>query len=475
MLDSRSPLLPAIRIASTDAQQDVFHGTLLERLRFAYRYAFAALPRSSRHHLSIQAASEHRFGPNRLENRALVPLRLMTRKLAGIGLAGIVASTIGTVGTLCSTAAIGAETMTPNAVTSDSLTQKSYGTTRSGEAVDQYTLRNANGMVVKFISYGGILTDIITPDRDGRKANVILGFASLADYEKLNGNIHFSALIGRYANRIARGRFSIDGHTYQLPINNPPNTLHGGPNGFDTKVWRVRPIDVDNGVGAELTYVSPDGENGFPGTLTTHVRYILDNHNALHIQYRATTDKDTVVNLTNHTYFNLAGEGSGSVDDQRIEIAAQRYTPTDATSIPTGELAPVAGTPMDLRKPTPIGAHLRDGFQQLVYAHGYDQNWVLDNGGQSTPGFAARVIDPHSGRVLTLSTTQPGLQFYTSNGLDGSVVGASGKTYRQGDAFALEAEHFPDSPNHPAFPSTLLKPGQTFEQETVLSFSVDGQ
>jgi len=404
-------------------------------------------------------------------------LSAVTKLLASIGTVGVVGtiSALGAIGALASMSAMAATAMAPDTVTSDSITQKPYGTTQSGQAVSQYTLRNANGMVVKFISYGGILTDIVTPDRDGHPANVILGFSSLAEYEKYNGNIHFSALIGRYANRIARGTFDVDGQTYQLPINNAPNTLHGGPNGFDTKVWRVAPIDVEDGVGAELTYTSPDGENGFPGTLTTHVRYILDNHDALHIQYRATTDKDTVLNLTNHTYFNLSGEGSGSVADQRIQIAAQRYTPTDSTSIPTGELAPVTGTPMDLRQPTPIGAHLRDDFQQLVWAHGYDQNWVLDNGGQDTPGFAARVMDPRSGRVLTLSTTQPGLQFYTSNGLDGSVVGSSGKTYRQGDAFALEAEHFPDSPNHPTFPSTLLKPGQTFRQETVLSFSTDSQ
>jgi aldose 1-epimerase len=353
----------------------------------------------------------------------------------------------------------------------DALTQAPFGTTASGQAVSQFTLRNSHGVTVKFISYGGILTNISTPDRHGQLANVILGFSTLGDYEKYNGNIHFSALIGRYANRIAKGQFMLDGQQYQLPINDAPNTLHSGPNSFDTKVWTVKPVQVKDGVGAELTYVSKDGENGFPGTLTTHVRYILDNHNALHMQYSATTDKDTVLNLTNHTYINLSGEGSGSVDDERIQIAAQRYTPEDVTSIPTGELAPVAGTPMDLRQPTPIGEHLRDGFQQLVWAHGFDQNFVLDNGGKSTPGFAARVSDPKSGRVVTLSTTQPGLQFYTSNGLDGSVVGSGGKTYRQGDAFALEAEHFPDSPNHPSFPTTELKPGQTFQQETVLAFS----
>ncbi|WP_049622295.1 galactose-1-epimerase, partial [Frateuria defendens] len=353
----------------------------------------------------------------------------------------------------------------------DALQKAPYGTTADGKAVEQYTLKNAHGIVVKFISYGGILTDIDTPDRHGKLANIALGFGSLKDYEKYNGNIHFGALIGRYANRIAAGRFTLDGKTYQLPINNPPNTLHAGPNSFDAKLWSVQPVTVPNGVGAELTYVSPDGENGFPGTLTAHVRYILDDSDALHIQYSATTDRDTVINLTNHSYFNLAGQDAGSVEDQLIEIAASRYTPTDATSIPTGELAPVAGTPFDLRKPTPIGKGLRSSNPQMLWAHGYDHNFVLDNGGKGKPAFAARVSDPKSGRVLEVSTTQPGLQFYTANGLDGSVAGSTGKAYRQGDAFALEAEHFPDSPNQPKFPSTVLKPGQTLHEETVLHFA----
>jgi aldose 1-epimerase len=366
-------------------------------------------------------------------------------------------------GGACAVGAVSAQAAEP-------LQQLPYGTTANGQTVSQYVLKNAHGIVVKFISYGGILTDIDTPDRHGKTANIALGFGSLKDYEQYNGNIHFGALIGRYANRIAAGRFALDGKSYQLPINNAPNTLHSGPNSFDAKVWSVKPVTVPNGVGAELTYVSPDGENGFPGTLTAHVRYILDDSDALHIQYSATTDRDTVVNLTNHSYFNLAGEGSGSVEDQLIEIAASRYTPTDATSIPTGELAPVAGTPFDLRKPTPIGKSLRASNQQMLWAHGYDHNFVLDNGGKGKPGFAARVSDPKSGRILEVYTTQPGLQFYTANFLDGSVAGSTGKTYRQGDAFALEAEHFPDSPNQPKFPSTLLKPGQPLQEETVLHF-----
>jgi aldose 1-epimerase len=299
-----------------------------------------------------------------------------------------------------------------------------------------------------------------------------LGFATLKDYEKFNSSIHFGGLIGRYANRIAGGHFELNGKTYQLPQNDGNNTLHGGPESFDARVWTVKPLKLKNAVGAELTYVSPDGENGFPGTLTTHVTYTLTDSNDLHIDYRATTDAATVVNLTNHSYFNLAGEGSGSIENQLIEIAASRYTPTDEKSIPTGELAQVAGTPMDLRKPIRFGAHLRDAFQQMLWAHGYDHNWVLDNGGGAEPGFAARVTDPQSGRMLEVFTTQPGLQLYTANWLNGGVVGSSGKAYRQSDAFALEAEHFPDSPHHPEFPSTELKPGQTLREQTIYKFRV---
>ncbi len=248
------------------------------------------------------------------------------------------------------------------------LSQAPYGTTKDGKPVTEYTLRNARGTTVKLINYGGVITAIEVPDRHGKSANIVLGFASLKDYEAYNGNIHFGALIGRYANRIAGGQFQLDGQTYKLPINNAPNTLHGGPDSFDSKVWSAKPLDGGkDGAGVELSYVSPDGENGFPGTLTVHVTYRLTDDNALHIVYEASTDKDTVVNLTNHTYFNLAGEGSGSVEDQEIRIAASRYTPTDRTSIPTGELASVEGTPLDLRKPTPIGKHLRSDFEQMVY------------------------------------------------------------------------------------------------------------
>ncbi|WP_250455685.1 aldose epimerase family protein [Caballeronia sp. ATUFL_M2_KS44] len=350
-----------------------------------------------------------------------------------------------------------------------------FGVTQQGQAVVQYTLSNARGISVSCMTYGGIVTRIDVPDRRGRRADVVLGFASLADYERYNGNIHFGSLIGRYANRIAQGRFIIDGHTYQLPINDPPNTLHGGPHGFDEKVWTVvRTFQNAAGAGVQLRYVSPDNENGFPGALTVDVTYTLTDDNEVRIDYRAKTDKPTVVNLTNHSYFNLAGEGSGSVEDQLIMIAASSYTPTRADSIPTGEIASVEGTPLDLRALTPIGARLRSSFPQLRYARGYDQNYKLNKPGQrdGEPSFAARAYDPASGRVLDVYTTQPGLQFYTANGLDGSVTGVSGSAYRQTDGFALEAEHFPDSPSRPSFPSTELRPGDEYHEITVWKFGV---
>jgi aldose 1-epimerase len=353
------------------------------------------------------------------------------------------------------------------------LTEAPYGTTSTGQAITQYTLSDAHGVTLKVINYGAIVSELDMPDRYGRPADIVLGFGSLADYEAYNGDIHFGATVGRYANRIAKGHFTLDGRRYSLPINDKPNTLHGGPNSFDTKVWRVVAAGSDGQqASVTLRYVSPDGENGFPGTLTVDVTYTLTRDDTIRIDYRAKTDKDTVVNLTNHSYFNLAGEASGNVERQMIEIAAQRYTPTDATSIPTGKVSAVSGTPLDLRELTPIGAHLRSAFEQMRIARGYDQNWVLDNGGHETPGFAARAYDPASGRVLDVYTTQPGLQFYTSNSLNGGVVGRSGIAYRQTDAFALETQHFPDSPNHPAFPSTELKPGETLHEVTLWKLGV---
>ncbi|MEA2736732.1 MAG: aldose 1-epimerase [Acetobacteraceae bacterium] len=352
------------------------------------------------------------------------------------------------------------------------IAKSSFGTTRDGKPVDLYTMTNQHGMTVKFMSYGGVITEIDVPDRHGRTADVVLGFKTLRDYETKSATVYFGALIGRYANRIAKGTFALDGKSYQLAVNNGANSLHGGAKGFDKQVWDVH-ADPASGTAASatLTYVSRDGEENYPGTLTLHVTYTLTEANELRIRYQATTDKDTVVNFTNHSYFNLAGNGSGSVEDQRVSIAAARYTPIDAGLIPTGELAPVAGTPLDFRRPTAIGARLRTANEQMLRAQGYDFNWVLDGGVTSRPRPVARAFDPKSGRVLECLTTEPGLQLYTSNFLDGSMTGSAGTIYRQTEAFTFETQHFPDSPNHPDFPTTLLKPGQTFDSTTIFRFS----
>ena len=349
------------------------------------------------------------------------------------------------------------------------VTSSEWGSTADGTAVRRYTLSNSHGMKVRILSYGGIIQSLHVPDRRGRAENVVLGFDNLDDY--IASSPYFGALIGRYANRIAKGTFTLDGETYSVPINDGPNALHGGTTGFDKAVWETTPFAQDKTAGIVLRHTSPAGEMGFPGTLTVQVTYTLDQKNNLRIDYRATTDAPTVLNLTNHSYFNLAGEGSGNIYQQQLKINAKRYTPTDATSIPTGEIAKVAGTPFDFRRATAIGKRIRSRDEQLVFARGYDLNWVLDR----TPGtglqLAARARDPKSGRVLTVSTTQPGLQFYSGNFIDGSLVGTSGRTYRQGDAFALETQHFPDSPNHPSFPTTVLRPGKTFNSSTIFGFS----
>ncbi len=325
-------------------------------------------------------------------------------------------------------------------------------------------------MQVRILTYGGIVQSISVPDRKGRFQDVSLGLAKLSQYRAESP--YFGAIIGRYANRIAKGTFRLDGHTYHLPINDAPNSLHGGTKGFDKRLWAPTPLDRNGTVGLRLTRTSPDGEMGYPGTMQVTVTYTLTNSNGLRIHYQATTSKPTVLNLTNHTYFNLAGEGSGTVYDQRIMINADHYTPIDATLIPTGRVAPVAGTPFDFTTSRAIGSRIRDGVQQIVFAHGYDHNWVLNGtGGHGTMSLAARAYDPGSGRVLRVLTDQPGVQFYTGNFLDGSIVGLTGKTYRQGDAFTLETQHYPDSPNHPNFPSTVLRPGHTFTSSTLYQFS----
>ena len=346
-----------------------------------------------------------------------------------------------------------------------------YGTLPDGRAVEIYTMQNDHGMTVKFLSLGGCITEIDVPDRHGHADNVVLGHDGLSGYDSNVG--YFGAIVGRYANRIANGTFTLNGVTYHLPINNGPNSLHGGTEGFNTQLWQVVPHAGPDAVGAVLTYTSPDGQDGYPGTLAVQVTYTLAQSNELRIDYQASTDKPTVINLTNHSYFNLNGNGSGSALHQLLQINADSYTPTDATQIPTGEILPVAGTPMDFRTLHPIDAQIRSPFPEIVLAHGYDHNWVLNNSPSGEMGFAARAYSPKTGRILEVDTTEPGIQVYTGNGLAGTMIGSAHTLYRQGDGFALETQHFPDSPNHPNFPSTVLNPGEVFRSTTIFRFSTD--
>ncbi|WIM98576.1 aldose epimerase family protein [Actinoplanes oblitus] len=353
------------------------------------------------------------------------------------------------------------------------VTKEAFGSV-DGRAVERYTLTNGR-LRVKILTYGGILQSVETPDRHGHVTNVTLGFKDLAGYVDSKNAPYFGALIGRYGNRIANGRFTLDGVTHQLAVNNAPNHLHGGNVGFDKRVWSATPVTGPDSAGLRLTYVSPDGEENYPGTLRTTVTYTVTAEQGIRIDYRATTDKPTIVNLTNHAYWNLGGEGTGTIEDHRLRINAGRYTPVDSTLIPTGAIDRVAGTPMDFTRDTAVGARNRDGFQQLVFGRGYDHNWVLDRRDDTYRRleFAARATDPASGRRISVYTTEPGLQFYAGNFLDGTLYGTSGHAYRQGDGFALETQHFPDSPNHPNFPSTVLRPGQVYQSTTIYRFGVE--
>ncbi|MGD0166435.1 MAG: aldose epimerase family protein [Gaiellaceae bacterium] len=363
-----------------------------------------------------------------------------------------------------------------------SITKEPFGTVDS-TAVDRYTLTNSSGMKVMILTYGGIIQEVWVPDKHHHMANVTLGYASLTrsatnSYVGSGNSTYFGALIGRYGNRIALGKFTLNGVTYTLPINNSPNSLHGGTVGFDKHVWDVTKADVGpNGPELGLHLLSPDGDSGYPAALDVNVTYTLTKANQIKIDYSATNQSatlSTVINLTNHTYFNLAGEGSGGVQGQDLMINADSYTPVNANLIPTGVLTPVAGTPFDFRTAKPIGRDINSGDPQLVLAHGFDHNWVLNRSGSGL-SLAARAYDPASGRVLTTWTTEPGVQFYSGNFLVGDLVGTSGHTYRQTDGFTLETQHYPDSPNQPSFPSTVLNPGTPFNSTTIYQFSTAGR
>jgi aldose 1-epimerase len=352
--------------------------------------------------------------------------------------------------------------------TTTKMKNRSFGKTGSGEAVELYTLTNSKGMEADIATYGGTVVSLKIPDASGRTTDVVLGFDDLDGY--LKGTSYFGALIGRYGNRIGNAKFTLDGHTYQLPANDGKNTLHGGTRGFDKRVWTARDVSGAAGQALELTYASKDGEEGFPGNLTAKVVYTLTDNNELKIDYSATTDKPTVVNLTNHSYFNLAGHDQGPIVDHEVMINADRYTPVDSGLIPTGQLAPVEGTPFDFRKATAIGARINDNNEQLKFGKGYDHNFVL-NQADGSVRLAARVRDPKSGRVMEVLTSEPGLQFYTGNFLDGTAKGKGGKAYPHRGAFCMETQHFPDSPNKPSFPSTVLRPGSEYKTSTVYRFS----
>lgn len=345
-----------------------------------------------------------------------------------------------------------------------------FGSMPDGRAVELFTITNTNGVEVRAMTYGGIILSLRVPDRQQKLDDIALGHDSAAAYAK--NDPYLGAVIGRYGNRIAKGRFTLDGQTYKLATNNGPNHLHGGIKGFDKVIWQGEPFEKDRTAGVVFTYTSADGEEGYPGTLKVRVTYTLDDKNELAVDYHATTDKPTIVNLTQHTYFNLAGQGARDILDHRLQLNADRFTPVDATLIPTGELASVEKTPFDFRQPTAIGARIDVDDQQVKNGNGYDHNWVLNKTGSGLQ-LAARVVEPTTGRTLEVSTTEPGVQFYTGNFLDGTITGKQGRVYKRRFGFCLETQHFPDSPNHANFPSTTLRPGEEYTSRTVFTFGVE--
>jgi aldose 1-epimerase len=359
------------------------------------------------------------------------------------------------------------------------VTRAPFGRLPDGRAAELFTVANARGTEARITNYGATITVLRTRDRAGRLDDVVLGYDDLAGYLSA-GNPYFGTVVGRYGNRIANGRFALDGTTYQLARNNGPNTLHGGTQGFDKRLWTAEPFERAEGAGVTMTYTSPSGEEGYPGTLSVRVTYTLTPDDRLVVDYSATTDKATPVNLTQHTYWNLAGTstatGAGplrTVLDHRLTLDASGFTPVDSTLIPTGEIAPVAGTPFDFRAATLVGGRIGQAHQQLKYGGGYDHNWVLDRGGRAGLVRAARLAEPTTGRVVEVSTTEPGIQFYSGNFLDGSIRGKGGRVYPYRSGLALETQHFPDSPNRPNFPSTILRPGETYRTQTVFAFSTE--
>jgi len=378
--------------------------------------------------------------------------RFIMSASAGLGIAGLVGC---------------ASVPTPTN-TVGTITQATFGYTPARTPVEIYTLRNSRGMEARILTYGGIVQTLKVPDKDGHLDDVVLGYDSLGGY--LTNSPYFGALIGRYGNRIGGAKFNLEGKTYTLATNNGPNSLHGGIMGFDKVIWKAKPVYTPDGPALELNYVSKDGEEGFPGTLNVTAVYTLTENNELHLDFTAETDQPTVCNLTHHSYFNLRGQGNGDILGHEVFINADQMTPVDKDLITTGEIKPVDGTPFDFRKPTAIGARISDPDQQLQYGPGYDHNWVI-NKPPGNFGLMARVYEPSTGRVMEVWSTEPGLQFYSGNFLDGTIIGKDGKVYPRRSGFCMEPQHYPDSPNKPMFPSTELKPGETYQTTIVYRFS----